>query len=65
MFKIKRKNNFKDVSDVKSLIKEVQKHPGGLLVDEELLGFTYRGVKDDIIRALSDNRIKKINRDSR
>ena len=50
---------------MKTLIKEVVKHPEGLLVDEELLGFTYRDIKNDIARAISDKRIKKINRDSR
>ena len=34
IYKVKRRNNFKDVVDAKTLVKEVQKHPEGLLADE-------------------------------
>lgn len=47
-FKIKRINKYEGIVDYRSLIHLVEKHPGGLFVDEELLNFTFRDAKREI-----------------
>jgi hypothetical protein len=59
-FKIRRINKYEGITDYKSLIHLVEKHPGGLFVDEELTVFTFREAKTEIERAIGEKRIKRI-----
>ncbi len=58
--RIKRVNKYEGVVDSRSLVNLVEKHPGGLLVDEELNHFTFREAKNEIERAIREKRIKRI-----
>ena len=53
-YRIKRKNKYEHITDSKRLLAHIDQSPGGLVLDEELLRFTYRGVTIDIEKMVAE-----------
>ena len=62
-FSIYRRNKYLNVSKDSELKRLIDHHPGGLEVNQELLCFTYKKVKDDLNRLYKENTFRKLERE--
>lgn len=62
---IYRNNQYKEISDYKTLILFLEKNSQGVEVCDELVNFTYKEAKNDIERGIKEKRIKRINFNTR